>query len=167
MWTYNYNNELYHYGIKGMKWGVRRFQNSDGSLTPAGKKKISKKYRRLANKASNEAARSHNRRYLSSYNKAADEMNKGGIEKFNTQQRKKYGDNFAKRDGYMDDYNKMFSNTVAKYYDQSLNDFYKSDKNFKKAELLVEKYNMTKWDDLARSNQEVIDELRRNLEEYD
>lgn len=31
--------ELRHYGIKGQKWGVRRYQNKDGSLTPAGKKK--------------------------------------------------------------------------------------------------------------------------------
>lgn len=31
--------ELYHWGIKGMKWGVRRYQNKDGSLTPAGKKR--------------------------------------------------------------------------------------------------------------------------------
>lgn len=31
--------ELYHWGVKGMKWGVRRYQNSDGSLTPAGKKR--------------------------------------------------------------------------------------------------------------------------------
>lgn len=30
-------NQLYHHGIKGMKWGVRRFQNKDGSLTAAGK----------------------------------------------------------------------------------------------------------------------------------
>ena len=34
-------NELYHWGIKGMKWGVRRYQNKDGSLTPAGKKRYS------------------------------------------------------------------------------------------------------------------------------
>lgn len=32
-------NELYHHGIKGQKWGVRRYQNPDGSLTPEGLKK--------------------------------------------------------------------------------------------------------------------------------
>ena len=35
-------NELYHHGIKGMRWGVRRFQNKDGTLTSAGKKRYDK-----------------------------------------------------------------------------------------------------------------------------
>lgn len=38
-------NELYHYGTKGMKWGVRRYQNKDGSLTPAGKKRYDRDIR--------------------------------------------------------------------------------------------------------------------------
>ena len=33
------NYELCHYGVKGMRWGVRRYQKKDGSLTPAGKKR--------------------------------------------------------------------------------------------------------------------------------
>lgn len=35
----SYKDELYHHGIKGQKWGVRHYQNTDGSLTAAGKER--------------------------------------------------------------------------------------------------------------------------------
>ena len=37
---YLVTKELYHHGIKGQKWGVRRYQNEDGTLTEAGRKRV-------------------------------------------------------------------------------------------------------------------------------
>lgn len=36
----NVDQELMHYGVLGMKWGVRRYQNADGTLTEAGKRRL-------------------------------------------------------------------------------------------------------------------------------
>jgi len=38
---------LYHHGIKGQKWGIRRFQNKDGTLTDKGKKRESRELRNI------------------------------------------------------------------------------------------------------------------------
>ena len=49
-------SELYHYGVPGQKWGVRRYQNKDGSLTPAGRKradKIKDKYSKMREEYTN------------------------------------------------------------------------------------------------------------------
>lgn len=52
------SDELQHHGTKGMRWGIRRFQNKDGSLTPAGKRKrlserTDKKVKTIETKTSN------------------------------------------------------------------------------------------------------------------
>ena len=161
------DGELYHYGVKGMKWGVRRYQNEDGSLTPRGKKRFAKEYDKRSKLTMRKLSKQGNRMYMNAYNKAADDMNRGGIEKFNVEQRRKYGDNYAERDNYINDYNAMFTNRVAKYFDISLNNFYKNDKNFQKCEQLVDKYKMDKWHDLAKKNTEVIKDLRRAIENND
>lgn len=60
-----YNNQIWHWGVKGMKWGVRRYQNADGSLTDAGKKRydrdVAANKKKKDNKLSTDALQDSNR----------------------------------------------------------------------------------------------------------
>ena len=56
-----YDGELYHWGIKGMKWGVRRYQNKDGALTPAGKNRKKNNVEDLSSMSTDELRRKVNR----------------------------------------------------------------------------------------------------------
>jgi len=78
--------ELYHHGIKGQKWGIRRFQNPDGTYTDAGLKRLHNKdvkwvkrnYNRLYNKAYNRSKREVNAYVKKDLNKRKSEKNKSG-----------------------------------------------------------------------------------------
>ena len=65
------DDSLAHYGIKGMKWGVRRYQNEDGSLTAAGKKRQEKTRKKEARKY----AAKLRKEFVSIHNAAADKNN--------------------------------------------------------------------------------------------
>lgn len=158
------NGILQHHGILGQKWGVRRYQDENGNLTTAGKKRISKEYKKAAQIVTDSYNKKYQKMYLDSYNKAADKMNNGEIEKFNKVQEKKYGKDFAKREGYEDDYMALFDSTFQKNMNKSLNDFFQTDETVKKARALVKKYKMTEWDDLAKDNEAVISEVRSTIE---
>lgn len=77
-----YETELYHHGIKGQKWGVRKYQNADGSYTAAGRKRYAKQLTRDFNKAAQRDTRltwlaDRNAERVSRGRKIASATNKG------------------------------------------------------------------------------------------
>lgn len=76
------NDYIYHYGIKGQKWGVRRYQNEDGTLTSAGKKREKMGYRSTGIRAalarrSNEKVDSGFKKWKKNDNKKQDAIDLG------------------------------------------------------------------------------------------
>lgn len=75
------NEELQHWGIKGMRWGVRRYQTADGKLTPAGRKRYNADMAKLKEKNAKLDAKIKN--------KSAQERAKARIEKLKAEQEAK------------------------------------------------------------------------------
>ena len=57
-------SEIWHHGILGMKWGIRRFQNKDGSLTAAGRKRYLNEDGSLTEKGSKELPANLRNKYI-------------------------------------------------------------------------------------------------------
>ena len=86
-------DELQHWGVQGMRWGVRRYQNKDGSLTKAGKKRYGTRTNFDRVQAAKKAAEKYNSKEAKAKRKA-DARAEAEIAKY----RKKMGDNDKKDD---------------------------------------------------------------------
>lgn len=79
--------ELYHHGTKGMKWGIRRYQNKDGSLTPAGIKRYNREVQKLKDREASIKAKEKAKKYQDKLDKKKTELDereaalKGGASK--------------------------------------------------------------------------------------
>lgn len=69
-----YYSELEHHGILGQRWGVRRFQNADGSLTPAGRRRLEKRDAKWARKNYNKIEKTAKQRVKGDLDEYASEL---------------------------------------------------------------------------------------------
>lgn len=166
----SYESYLEHHGIKGMKWGVRRYRNPDGTLTEAGKKRVSKKYSRLMKRAVQNVNANSRRLYVEGHNRATYKMNNGGIKKYNEEYDKKLGDKAEGHDyfndkEYNEGYEKLWNSVLSESVYQVMKEHLASDRNVKKAIQLVDKYSMYSFDDDIKSNMELINDVKKLMKD--
>jgi hypothetical protein len=126
-------NKLYHHGILGMKWGVRRYQNKDGSLTLAGKQHYGVEYEQLYDKANDKAISVGTKSYQRTISEAEKSI-KSGKSITNSELETKLQDNLNK----------------------DLYEFYSTDPDVKAARQMCKKYNMTSWNEMAEDLEDSI-----------
>lgn len=109
MWSYNYNvqNELYHYGVLGMKWGHRKndYRDKNGRLTKRGQKRQEYRDNMVKN---TEASINYNKKQIEYNKKALADISKNGKSSkyVNEYYRNEYGpldnEKTSKKRGYID-----------------------------------------------------------------
>lgn len=80
MLEYNYTDETYHHGILGMHWGIRRYQNKDGTLTEEGRRRLGyykeKRQSKLDNRTAALLSFANNEKVRAAINKTYDKQTK-------------------------------------------------------------------------------------------
>lgn len=112
-------DELYHFGVKGMKWGVRRYQNEDGSLTSLGKKrdkmlsdrKTAKKHSTTSNMVKAEYSR---REFEDAKTRLKLENQKKKSKRHQDLEKKYIDQGFAKDEAEIKAYNRAKTETILK-----------------------------------------------------
>lgn len=151
------DGELYHWGVKGMKWGVRRYQNKDGSLTEAGKKRLSENAGRYL--AYNSTEKNHSNR-------------NAAVRKYYEDHRVK-DDTSGKLESYINEYSKatlkdlkMKDSDEARAY---LNNLFNNDprvQEFRDNENRVEARRKSAEDELKRMSKEDHAQVSRFVNSY-
>lgn len=109
------DDELYHFGVKGMKWGVRRYQNEDGSLTSLGKMLSDRKTAKKHPTTSNMVKAEHSRREFEDAKTRLKLENQKKKSKRQQDLEKKYIDQgFTKDEAEIKAYNRAKTETILK-----------------------------------------------------
>ena len=118
MWNYIYQDELYHYGVKGMKWGVTKSEYD--SMSKDQKKKLRKEYKQDEKwKKKTTSLRNYNKTWLDSYNKFNSQLSdinktikKGSTKQMDSQYVKRFNQIMKKS---LNDFSKSSSSPSGRY----------------------------------------------------
>lgn len=142
IYIYQKDDELYHHGIKGQKWGIRRYQNPDGSLTPEGKMRYSgsNKINNLVKDATRLSEKGNAKSWAKTFNKLGvdpesyDVYIAKGKQRLNTDQRRMLSD-------IGDEYFKQYdAPELLKQYNKKNADNYKKERDANLEETINKRY---------------------------